>query len=316
MPATSHLAQLPSWPLSSTEERRFRFILLAVLLLIFGLSLLVPLIAVEKIHYERSREVPPRLAKLVMQRKQTPPVVKKPVQKKTPAVKKKPPKKKKQAHKKKTKSTPKALPKKPHETVAAARKKAARSGLLALRNELAALRSNEVLKKIEHHPQALQPTQKSHPPIITRPSLIDKDISRASQGIDTRHLSRATGDTQLAEHQLIQVVSPGDANLPAPGENAPGRSNEEIKLVFDMNKGKLNKLYNRALRKNPALEGKVVLQLSIAPSGEVTECSIVSSELHDPRLERKLVARILLFDFGPKDVDAITITYPLAFYPG
>jgi len=316
MPATKHHTPLPDWPLSSTEERRFHFILLAVLMLILGLSLLVPLIAVEKMHYERSREVPPRLAKLVMQRKQAPPTVKKAVQKKTPAVKKKPPKKKKQVKKKKTKSTPKAPTIKPRETIAAARKKAARSGLLALRNELAALRNNEVIKKIERHPQALQPVQKSHPPKATGPSLIDKDISRASQGIDTRHLSRATGGTKLAEHQLTQVVSPGDENLEVAGENAPVRSNEEIKLVFDLNKGKLNKLYNRALRKNPALEGKVVLQLSIDPSGEVTDCSIVSSELHDPRLERKLVARILLFDFGPKDVDAITITYPLAFYPG
>ncbi|MFQ5487239.1 MAG: AgmX/PglI C-terminal domain-containing protein, partial [Gammaproteobacteria bacterium] len=70
-----------------------------------------------------------------------------------------------------------------------------------------------------------------------------------------------------------------------------------------------------ALRKNPALAGKVVLQLTIAPSGEVTACEIVSSELQDPLLERKLVARVLLFDFGEKDVPEVTISYPLEFFP-
>ena len=315
MVAASSPLPLPSWPLADTGERRFRFILLVVLLLIIGLSLLVPLISVDKVHYQKNPVVPPRLAQLVMQRKQKPPpVVKKAAQKKLPVAEKKRAKKKKP--KKIAKTPPRTAPKNKRESVAAARKKAARSGLLALHNELAALRNNEVIKNIAHHTQPLQRAQQSKPQKKRPPSLIDKNITRASQGIDTRHLSRATGDTKLAQHQLTQVVSPGDENLPAPGESVPARSNEAIKLVFDMNKGKLNKLYNRALRKNPALEGTVVLKLSIDPSGEVTDCSIVSSELHDPRLERKLVARILLFDFGPKDVDAITITYPLAFYPG
>ena len=79
------------------------------------------------------------------------------------------------------------------------------------------------------------------------------------------------------------------------------RSREEIELIFDKNKGAIFALYNRALRMDPSLEGKLVLRLTIAPSGEVTFCEIVSSELGDAELERKLVQRIRLFRFESKD---------------
>ena len=71
-----------------------------------------------------------------------------------------------------------------------------------------------------------------------------------------------------------------------------------------------------ALRENPGLSGKVVLSVTIAPSGKVTDASIVSSELGDPELERKILARVMLLDFGPKDVPTFTYpNYPIRFQP-
>jgi TonB family protein len=93
------------------------------------------------------------------------------------------------------------------------------------------------------------------------------------------------------------------------------RSREEIELVFDRNKGAIFALYNRALRSDPTLEGKLVLRLTIAPSGEVTFCEVVSSELGDPDLEQKLVSRVKLFRFEAKDVEPITTTKPIDFFP-
>jgi TonB family protein len=58
-----------------------------------------------------------------------------------------------------------------------------------------------------------------------------------------------------------------------------------------------------------------VVQLTIAPSGEVTDCRIVSTELGDAELERKLVARIRMFRFEAKDVEAMTTTKPIEFFP-
>jgi protein TonB len=93
------------------------------------------------------------------------------------------------------------------------------------------------------------------------------------------------------------------------------RSIEDIKLVFDRHKGAIHALYNRALRDDPSLQGKVVLELKIAPSGAVVDCRIVASELKADDLERQLLARVRQFDFGAKDVDTLVVSWPVDFLP-
>jgi outer membrane biosynthesis protein TonB len=93
------------------------------------------------------------------------------------------------------------------------------------------------------------------------------------------------------------------------------RSLEDVKLVFERNKGAIYAIYNRALRDDPALQGKVVLELKIAPSGEVSGLRLVSSELKNEELEKRLLARIRSFDFGAKDVEVLVVTWPVDFLP-
>ena len=99
------------------------------------------------------------------------------------------------------------------------------------------------------------------------------------------------------------------------GSGKASRSIEDVKLVFERNKGSIYAIYNRALREEPSLQGKVVLKLTIAPSGGVVECRIESSELRTPELEAKLLARIRQFDFGAKEVDQMIVTWPVDFLP-
>ena len=126
----------------------------------------------------------------------------------------------------------------------------------------------------------------------------------------------------MSARSVTEVESPVEAVAASTGgarrtgeSNKASRSREEIELVFDKNKGAIFALYNRALRMDPTLEGKLVLRLTIAPSGEVTACEVVSSELGDPELERKLVQRVLLFRFDAKDVEPVTTTKPIDFFP-
>ena len=74
-------------------------------------------------------------------------------------------------------------------------------------------------------------------------------------------------------------------------------------------------MYARALRDNPALQGKVVLQITISPAGDITEAKVLSSDLNDPEFESKLLARIKLFKFEAKDVATLTATKPIDFFP-
>jgi hypothetical protein len=97
---------------------------------------------------------------------------------------------------------------------------------------------------------------------------------------------------------------------------AAGRTDEEIQIVFDRYKAALYRIYNRELRKDPTLRGKILLRISIEPDGRVSMCRMESTDLNSPVLVAKIVERIKRFNFGPKEgVPKITILYPIDFLP-
>ena len=223
----------------------------------------------------------------------------------------------------------------PGEVLEAARKKAAGVGLLAMKEEL---------EEMHGAPLALQLKSgiKQGPGVgtgvgagvgpgqglgIPTRSLITSNATRGSGGINTAGYSRDTGGGGLAGRSttLVEGVAGGGGGggpgggaggtLQRGGDGKASRSIEEIKLVFERNKGAIYAIYNRALREDPTLQGKVVVELKIAPSGQVLDCRVVSSELKDSELERKLLARIKQFDFGAKDVAQMVVTWPVDFLP-
>ncbi|MBL8290170.1 MAG: energy transducer TonB, partial [Rubrivivax sp.] len=176
--------------------------------------------------------------------------------------------------------------------------------------------------------------------------MITSTAGRGSGGLNTAAVSRDTGGGGLAGRATTVVeghagggggggaggggaggsgragagggagAGPGaGGTLTRSGSGRASRSIEEIKLVFERNKGAIYALYNRALREDSSLQGKVVVQLKIDPSGAVTDCRVLSSELKNDDLERKLVARIRQFDFGAKDVEPMVVSWPVDFLP-
>jgi TonB family protein len=199
-----------------------------------------------------------------------------------------------------------------------ARDRARVAGLLPMASQLQALRNN-VTQLDRAETVGASNTDR---PFAER-SLVTSRVGTASGGINTAALSRNTGGNGLSGRETTVVENPVEAFAEAGGaaqrsgtSDLASRSREEIERVFDANKGRIFTLYNRALRENPALQGKVVLRLTISPDGRVTFCEIVSSELNDAELERGLVQRVLQFQFEPRnDVEPITTTKPIDFFP-
>jgi periplasmic protein TonB len=198
------------------------------------------------------------------------------------------------------------------------RVKASKSGLLANLDDLAALRDHTDLDKFaKNQPNTTDPGDVS---TVTR-SVITSKAGGTSGGISSPTSSGlASGSGSLRGIYTTQVKDPnlganGQSATRAGGSGKASRSADEIALVFTKNKGAIDAMYARALRDNPALQGKVVIELSIAPSGEITAAHIVSSELNDKEFESKLIARIKLFRFDAKDVAALTATKPIDFFP-
>ncbi|HHM06363.1 MAG TPA: TonB family protein [Gammaproteobacteria bacterium] len=197
-----------------------------------------------------------------------------------------------------------------------ARKKAASSGLLALSNELADLRRSPLAALLPKKPLI----QVTDAPSGPKRSLITSRAGSGSGGIDTSTLSTDVGETTLASRATTVVESEAlleeESAKPVAREGRKAqRSVEQIQLVLDQNKGAIYALYHRALRRDPTLQGKVVLDITIDPPGNVSACKVVSSELKAPRLQRKLCSRIKLFQFGAQEVETMVFTWPIDFLP-
>jgi periplasmic protein TonB len=299
-----HSPDLP-WTLDAESEERYRRIKKRVYILFLVLALLIPLLPTPEPDRQQLEEVPPRLAKLLMEQRQTPP----PVQAPQPAAERPKPEPKQ--------AEPKPASKPETRTVERAREKAMRSGLLAMRDDLAALRTDPAVDSVRSTPLTRGGKTAAKAP---ERSMITSGAARASGGIDTAALSRDTGGRGLAGRATTRVDSPvgtgaGGGTVKRGQSGRTGRSIEEIQLIFDKNKSAIYALYNRALRQDPTLQGKVVLKITIDPSGRVTACQVVSSELRSPDLERKLSARVMQFDFGARDVGVMVVTYPIDFLP-
>jgi TonB family protein len=125
------------------------------------------------------------------------------------------------------------------------------------------------------------------------------------------------GDSELFERELNFYFEPSlESSATTIQESLTRkRSADEIEHIFQKNQGSIFNLYNRALRKNPSLAGKIIIELTISPGGQVTAAKVLSSEPGDDSLEQKLIAKIKRFKFTNEDVKEITLTYPIDFLP-
>lgn len=314
------------WTAGEEERARLRRFLRISLIGLAVLSVVVSFLPVPEPSATEVQEIPRRLARLVAER-QTPPPPPPPVVREEPVpppvVEPEPVVEQRRVEPEPEPVVVNEPPPVPVDRTVQARERARTAGVLQFSSQLSALRTTA-----DATANRLERTGTAGPgdaPVVNERSLITSRVGTASGGINTAALSRNTGGGGLGDRTTTVVASPvegigfGPAGGAAErsGDSAKGsRSREEIERVFDANKGRIFTLYNRALRENPALQGKVVLRLTIAPDGRVTFCEVVSSELGDAELERALVQRVLQFQFEARDdIEAITTTKPIDFFP-
>ncbi len=308
-----------SWALTAEADRRFRRIALITSICAVVLGILFSLVKI--IEPERPPETfkNTRYAELLR-----PKVPEKPVE---------PPKEEptKPAPKEQAKPEPKQQPKPvkqeepkpaPDKTVEA-RKIAEKSGILALKDQLAGLRDS-TLPTVNDQPLITGALTSKGAGAAANPDAIAASARSASGGIGGNQIgvSGTQGGAGVGSRQTGAVSSPlgfgHGANGPG-GSGTAGRSRAEIQEVFDRNKGAISAIFTRAQRANPDMptSGKITFSLTIAPNGSVTACTIVSSSFHDPDLERQILERVKLMNFGAKNVPPFTDpNYPLTYISG
>lgn len=287
--------ELP-WAPADEMERRFKRLLRILLIIATLLAILIWLLPMPKKAKPSMEDLPERVVQLIVEKPPPPPPPPPPEPEKKPEPEKPKPEQQKPVEKPKP--------------------NVRNQGMLALADELADLRQEVDLAD----PQMKTPVADAR----SERNLITSQAGRASGGINTSNLARGFGGGAgaIGTHTTTQVQHASGLDPNAGGRvqrtgssGKASRAREEVEIVFDRNKGALYALYGRALRDQPELQGKLVLEFTIAPTGEITMCRVVSSELNDPELEKKIVARVRLIRFKPADVEPLTVSKPIDFFP-
>ncbi|WP_143872802.1 AgmX/PglI C-terminal domain-containing protein [Catenovulum sediminis] len=307
-----------AWGESSKQDKFFTKICLFLLLVYLCFALIVPFIETAELTREAKQSLPPQLAKIVLQKKQLeqPEPEPEPVPTEVEKTKPEPPtaSEKRQAAKQKARST----------------------GLAAMKNELFAMRQAVDIKPIQK--EKLKES-KSEAQVIERNKLqavtdrksrqVNKAQSAKIEEANTAELGERTiKQIRLAEQEQIgsdnylanrsdNTGNATDSEDAANIQDAQGqRSEASIRQVLENNKTSLYTLYSKALRKNPLLAGKVVFELEIAASGEIVKAAILSSELNDKKLERRLLLKLKSIQFAAQQVASINTQWTIEFLPG
>ncbi len=337
--AVPYRALIMPWTKDAESERHFRRAVLVAMLFCFVFGSIIPLVRVPIM--ERSDavvEIPERLAKLV--KKEPPKPVPQPKPEPKP-VQEEP--QKLQPEKQKTKKSPKAAPAPEPVKVAAggskkaaARKKAERVGVLAFKKAFADLMDETPIAKLGTEARLSKETPRVAGQAVAQRSLVAMQAKGGSSGgIGNAGVSRNVGSGNAnrlggggigrgggsgngAGFGRVEssIADLAESSRPLSDGLALGRTDEEIQIIFDRYKATLYRIYNRELRKDPTLRGKMLLRISIETNGSVSLCAVESTDLASPELVALIVERIRRFNFGPKDdVPKITILYPIDFLP-
>ncbi len=302
------------WTWGGEDDRRFQKSLLSTLAFCFLLALIASLISLPLVQPPEAIE-PEQVLHITMAQLPRPPPpprvqpppkpqVQKPVEKPTPQLAQKPPT---EEPVKPAVETPE--PPKP-------------AGLMVFKQQLAALAQAQVNPAL-----GAQASINNANSSVGRPerAMLTSSAPGSSGGINLAAVSRGLGPGGGSERNAIRggaltqassgIGTGAAASRPVSGGPGPGRTDEEIQIVFDRHKAQLYRLYNLELRRDPTLQGKMILRLTIEPDGSVSMCMLHGSNMNAPDLAAQVVERVKAFNFGAKVVPPVTIIYPIDFLP-
>ncbi|MBD3288448.1 TonB family protein [candidate division KSB1 bacterium] len=129
--------------------------------------------------------------------------------------------------------------------------------------------------------------------------------SRTTSGggsIDALISERSTAKSTNVRRKGSLVVAQVSEIEGANGIKSESRNADDVSAVVNKHNSAIQYCYQRELKRNPNLKGKVVVRFTISPSGRVKAVSIVSSTLNNARVERCIISRIRRWDdFGSVD---------------
>jgi outer membrane biosynthesis protein TonB len=292
----------------TTQDKKFTRILQSLIGIYLLIAVVVPLIEQVEVSREVKEKVPVQLAKIMLKEKKLP-IPEKPKEK--PIEDKKP---------EELKDKPEKKIEPPKTKRQAAKQKAQSSGLAAMKDELFAMRDAFEVKpasttKLNKTNAAEVKVQRKLLASAANTQSSTLSAANTTQTVASDELStRNTQQVRLSEEEVLASNDTAIAESLA-AQKSGQRSEVALRRTLEANKSRLYARYNRALRKDPFLKGKVLFEIEILPSGKVNKVTIKSSELNNAKLERQLTSILRAIKFSAESVGTVVTIWAIDFLP-
>lgn len=312
---TLHRSMMP-WDGDPSSDKLLNRLLIIGLILVLLLYIIIPRIDLPEAEVE---EIPERFAELIVE--EEPEVIPPPpVPEDKPKEEEKPVEEEEEPveEEKPVEKEPEKPVEKPDQSVEEAR-------------EVAEEKFKESFKSLDSLKNLGMSLQNTSPLLITSDNAKRKtyagsdlhaDLTAGSGGIDTAAIAGNSGVSgDLGGRGKGKVGGKGKLKASGKGSgrskqrtSSGGRSSEQIYLANQRVKGVLDRMYNKARRSNPSLQGTVTFKVKVNKSGKVLNVTVVKSSLGDPALESKLASRLkLMANYGPGPNE--TLQFNIVFTP-
>ena len=303
----------------SEQDKKFTTILVILFAFYFVIAVIVPFLEQVEIPRAVKEQVPVQLARIILKEKQLP----LPEKSKEKIVKEKPIEVKPEDIKK---EKVKDQPIKPPVALSIekrrdlAKQKAQTSGLAAMKDELFAMR--EAFDVVPVTKITLDNTKSTETKIKRK--LLAGDVNKQSATLSAVKTSQVVNSDKLSTHNTQHIRLSEEEVLAGTdvlveedlaASNAGQRSEMSLRRTLEARKSRLYARYNRALRKDPFLQGKVLFEIEIQPNGKVSSVDIKSSELNNAKLERQLLMILRSITFPAEAVSVMVTIWAIDFLP-
>lgn len=119
--------------------------------------------------------------------------------------------------------------------------------------------------------------------------------------------------------ETVNLTKKSSVNIQAPkqmrgSQAAMGqRSPDEVMAVINSQQGRIQYTYNKYLRKNPDLRGKISLDVTIEANGRISKVVVIESTIDNQDFINDIIRIIRRLKFRPIQEGSITINLPFVF---
>ncbi len=116
---------------------------------------------------------------------------------------------------------------------------------------------------------------------------------------------------ELKKQAKVDLVKP--SKITGSKEALGQRSEQSIWNVVSARQGAIRYIYEKYLKRNPNLRGKITIEFTIAANGFVADAKIIESTIDQPDFERELLALVKRLKFDPIPTGNLTTVFPFVF---